>query len=553
MKKTKPFLIWVIAIASVLAFASSTGATTIELVGQYATADRAFDVAVAGSYAYIADRSDGLYVIDVSNPSNPTRVGQYIMDGQAYRVAVCDNYAYIAASDGLYIFDISIPSNPTKVGQCITDSGAEGVAVAGNYAYLTAGYFGLYVIDISNPSNPTKVGHYNPPDFSEGYYEGIFILGKYVYVASGYHGLDIFDVCIPSNPTKVGQYIAGSHAEDVAVSGGYAYVTTWNSGLCAIDVSDPSNPTKIRQYDTVYTHDVVVSGNHAYVAADGLCVIDITQSPPVKIEKYQTPVSCGVAVSGSYAYVADQEDGLYIFKIDTTPDTTPPVITINQPDEGHIFTTDTITISGSASDESGIYSVIVNGQHAGTTSWEKSVSLYPGTNTIAIIATDNVGNAKTVYRTVTYLNTGYISVSSAPSGASIYLDGVYKGDTPKTISDVSTGYHTIELSKEGYQIWSTSVYVSPGDTETVSTSMGVTSEATPTIIPATSPTPISTLMDSDSDGVPDEYDYAPYDPNIQTKSDIIPGATPTPKLPGFDVIFAISGLLTIAYLLRRGK
>ena len=51
--------------------------------------------------------------------------------------------------------------------------------------------------------------------------------------------------------------------------------------------------------------------------------------------------------------------------------------------------------------------------------------------------------------------------------------------------------------------------------------------------------------DSDDDGVPDEYDYAPYDPKVQTKGDV--------KSPGFGAIFAIAGLLTVFYLLRRRK
>lgn len=82
---------------------------------------------------------------------------------------------------------------------------------------------------------------------------------------------------------------------------------------------------------------------------------------------------------------------------------------------------------------------------------------------------------------------------------------------------------------------------------------------TPTLSPISSPsptpipTPTPTLVDSDDDGVPGRYDYAPYDPNVQTKSDIKPEITPTPQPPGFEVLFVIVGLLLVAYLIKRRK
>jgi hypothetical protein len=47
--------------------------------------------------------------------------------------------------------------------------------------------------------------------------------------------------------------------------------------------------------------------------------------------------------------------------------------------------------------------------------------------------------------------TGSISTSSDPCGANIYLDGAYKGTTPKTISDVLIGSHAIRLEKNDYK------------------------------------------------------------------------------------------------------
>ncbi len=64
--------------------------------------------------------------------------------------------------------------------------------------------------------------------------------------------------------------------------------------------------------------------------------------------------------------------------------------------------------------------------------------------------------------------TGSISVSSNPSGAKVYVDGSYKGLTPKTISDVPVGKHVIVLSKSGYETASSEITVSSGQTKSLS-------------------------------------------------------------------------------------
>ena len=76
--------------------------------------------------------------------------------------------------------------------------------------------------------------------------------------------------------------------------------------------------------------------------------------------------------------------------------------------------------------------------------------------------------------------TGTISVSSSPSGANVYMDNAYKGITPLTITDVSSGTHTIEVKLEGYQDWSTSVQVTAGGTASVPASLTLSPTPTPT-------------------------------------------------------------------------
>jgi parallel beta-helix repeat protein len=76
----------------------------------------------------------------------------------------------------------------------------------------------------------------------------------------------------------------------------------------------------------------------------------------------------------------------------------------------------------------------------------------------------------------TVTSTGTISVSSSPSGAGITLDGVpINAITPHTITYVEPGYHTIKLTLESYQDWSTEVYVIAGETSHVHITLAETS------------------------------------------------------------------------------
>jgi hypothetical protein len=66
------------------------------------------------------------------------------------------------------------------------------------------------------------------------------------------------------------------------------------------------------------------------------------------------------------------------------------------------------------------------------------------------------------------VQTGYITVTSTPSGASAVLDNGYDQlTTTNTFSNVPTGWHNVQVSKSGYQLYSTSIEVKPGATSTV--------------------------------------------------------------------------------------
>ncbi len=56
-----------------------------------------------------------------------------------------------------------------------------------------------------------------------------------------------------------------------------------------------------------------------------------------------------------------------------------------------------------------------------------------------------------------------ISVTSTPSGATVFVNGVVKGTTPLVLSDVTAGNHTLTIKKIGYNTWSDTIAVSTGE------------------------------------------------------------------------------------------
>lgn len=84
-------------------------------------------------------------------------------------------------------------------------------------------------------------------------------------------------------------------------------------------------------------------------------------------------------------------------------DVTAPALTITSPTNGQVFTSASITLQGTATDDVGVTSVTVNGQPAtGTTSWSKAATLVAGTNTFTVQAQDAAGNLAVATRTVSY-------------------------------------------------------------------------------------------------------------------------------------------------------
>ncbi|MGQ9701050.1 MAG: LVIVD repeat-containing protein, partial [bacterium] len=156
--------------------------------------------------------------------------------GPSYAVAYdsARGLAFCGSGGGVYILNVSNPSNPVKVSEAIHTRGfVYGLFYdsSNNRLYIADGQGGLEIWDVSNQSSPYKLGYY----FTPGYARGVYVSGSYAYVADGNSGLRIINVSNPSSPIEVGYYNTPGYAFGVYASGAYAYVADWDAGLRIIN------------------------------------------------------------------------------------------------------------------------------------------------------------------------------------------------------------------------------------------------------------------------------------------------------------------------------
>jgi len=157
--------------------------------------DRAVGIVKSGDYCFATtipgtfSGSASLHVIDVSNPDTATIVKSLTLNGSPSGIAIVGDYAYIAAGDpGMYVIDISTPTNPQVVGQTTAFSATGPIAVDATRmrAYLgttdTVGFpeDGLKIIDISNAASPAIIATADLPNWTGG----VAALDGFVYATT---------------------------------------------------------------------------------------------------------------------------------------------------------------------------------------------------------------------------------------------------------------------------------------------------------------------------------------------------------------------------------
>jgi hypothetical protein len=199
-------------------------------------------------YAYVADREEGLILVDVTtltdgNPSNNffrralTFNPENILDG-ANAIAVAGRTLLVGTQEGLVILDIDKPLQPDILTTLDGFETITAIAVQFRYAFVTDAN-GLHTVDITDPAKPRLAATVPIKDA-----RNVYVARTYAYVAGGKEGVIIVDVEKPEKPFVDQVFHEDLHdVNDVKVASTnastFAYVADGAHGLKILQLTSP--------------------------------------------------------------------------------------------------------------------------------------------------------------------------------------------------------------------------------------------------------------------------------------------------------------------------
>lgn len=332
---------------------------------------------VDGQHAYVARAHDGVAILDVSDPAAPIQIGLVAPEADPSRyfvsdVMVADGRLYIAnrvpngtnLPTGIYVFDVSDPSDPIRLGGMTWGEGGGyhfGANVSGlwvdvtpqgrHHVYVASRTTGMielfdftdatapeYIITVNGPCDWRQYPNVAPECYAPrpGYAIDVTVRDGIAYAAMGDGGLLAFDVTNPAAPVELSHVTwpdtwVGSLDLDASGDVLYAVEQRSTGSLRALDVSDPGAIVELdafRGRARAIPGRVAVDGDRLWLThhEDGVYVLDATDPGALSLVAQYTPRTAapyygwvgheGIFAGGGMAFTGDTDVGFEILAVE---------------------------------------------------------------------------------------------------------------------------------------------------------------------------------------------------------------------------------------------
>ena len=260
-----------------------------------------------------------LYVVDITNPANPTVCQQLPLTAFPRKISVEAGRVTVFHSTGIDSYNLT---QPCSGGRDITSAGDHsfvGGQVRGMTAYGAANEYGFRVIDLSTSNEIGIYDHSFHPS-------GLLVRDDVLMTCDQRLGLQCFDLSNPYNPQYNKTVAFDAEPLGITASGSFAYLTSVAPyQLEVLDISNPANPTPLASSPlSTFFEFAKVEGNRLYAYKpfeQMLTAVDVSQpGSAVELGTLNVPDVRDMVVKDGFLYVAEGENGLLVIDADNPTD-----------------------------------------------------------------------------------------------------------------------------------------------------------------------------------------------------------------------------------------
>ena len=200
------------------------------------TANHFLDAKIIGNTLIASGMVQGVEFYNISNPSNLDHLTNFNF-GQGTKsncVTGYGDYAYFTANNGLYVVNISNPSNPINLGRVSNTSGymLENLDTDGDILAVAAHEDGVKIYNVSSPENPILESTI-PTQNSWA----VAVKNNLVFIADE-DKVKVVDITNINNPDLIEVVTTENAIKDVIVDDNFLYIALGSDGVALYQIND---------------------------------------------------------------------------------------------------------------------------------------------------------------------------------------------------------------------------------------------------------------------------------------------------------------------------
>ncbi len=266
---------------------------------------------VSEGFAYVAGDTAGVQIVDVSQPSAPTAVGLLAVNEDIRGMVAVGNHIYLAdRKNGLRIVEAQEKASPIQIGYYDTLGPVDGIAVltdegADALAFVASGG-NLRTLRLPRNAAPVITGYYETAGKAEDvaidkttlphdgtpYYLAVAEAPRWQGQDWSTTGMAVYQVDDAQRLTEVTFLPLKGETHKLDIEGDTVYVASGSGGVRMLAFSDPTTPRESGYYvPAAAVLDVAAIDQDCLYMTTGSQVIDLCKGNDADQEELQTPLA----------------------------------------------------------------------------------------------------------------------------------------------------------------------------------------------------------------------------------------------------------------------